>query len=269
MALSRFFGRIGGETSEIIRMRDGTRLLIDSRSRTENGAFWTGNYETEITEFLKRQLVNGSVFFDVGANIGFITVGVGAHVKRLGGKVYAFEPVHANFQRLKKNIALNDLDDVTSAFNFGLGDEERDAVISLENANGATTGNAVLTDALLPTDGRGATSTIEIKRLDSLLEKLSLSRVDLVKVDIEGAEVMFLRGARQFIERFRPTLFGEFNQCFISRFGHSILDADRQLGPLGYRPFRIEPHSITPVEHLRDGMQEIAFVPVEKALVGA
>ena len=191
------------------RMRDGTTMMLDVRSRMETEPFWTGDYEVPVLKLIKTLVGTDGMMLDVGANVGFVTVSVAQAMKKAGGqgRIISFEPVASNFQRLSRNVEMNHLDDRVRLLNNGLGSEQTTVQISMENANGASTGNAVLADGLLPGDNPGQKTTIKIDRLDNVWPTLALDRLDFVKVDIEGAEIMFLRGAMQTIEKCRPDHF--------------------------------------------------------------
>lgn len=128
------------------------------------------------------------VFLDIGANIGLYTVAVG----RLAAvrKVYAFEPVRANYNQLCANIYLNDLDRKVDAHRIALGDKAELASIYIEPKS---TGRSRL-DPNYSGDRNAFTTheTVEIKRLDDCLS-LHGQRV-FVKIDVEGHALAVLRG---------------------------------------------------------------------------
>lgn len=158
-----------------------------------------GEYsEGEVALF--RQLVpSGGTVVEVGANIGSLTVPLARMAGPLG-RVVAFEPQGVVFNVLCGNLALNGLANTTpirAAAGSGsgqvqipvLGYEER------ENYGGIATGGAA----------RRHTESVAVTRLDTL----DLARLDLVKIDVEGAETEVLAGAAALIARFRPAIFVE------------------------------------------------------------
>lgn len=255
---------IAGSNSIVeITMRDDIRMVLDARSRTEAEAIWNGEYDSDEIDFFKACLSPGDVFFDVGANVGLITVPIGRYLKESSGRVISFEPVDANFKRLVQVIRLNDLVNVVTPFNLALGDEEGEIEMAMECAGGASTGNALRSN--VPNDpAKHAVTKARITRLDGLATTQKIERVDFIKVDIEGAEVSFLRGAQELITRKRPYIYGEFNSAMMPAFGHSFMDVAEVIKPWNYRIFAFKSRlSLEEVEP-RVGLGNVVLVPAEK-----
>ena len=220
-----------------IRMRDGSLMRLDVRSRTEAWAYWTGEYDAAIISRLRTCLTPGSVVLDVGANVGFYSIALGNALKSLGGRLFAFEPVPSNMRRIEEAVVLNDLDETVRAFNVALGDEEGSIDMFMEDDNGARTGNAIMVTKSVA-DEIVQNVSARMTRLDTFAAEQHIDSCRLIKIDIEGAEVMFLRGATRFLAAHRPIIYGEFNSYWIKRFGCSFLDVVEILKPLHYRFFK-------------------------------
>lgn len=174
-------------------------------------------YEDEYLFFIKTLIGNKigqGIVLDIGANIGNHSL---YWALECGAKnIYAFEPVKDTFAILKKNIALNELEDVVKLFNLGVGEKNSRADIceySLENIGGTK----------LRDNSEGK---IEICAIDEMNIKESVS---LMKIDVEGYEVQVLRGAINTIKKYMPYIMIEawdYNQ--------SIFDLIDLLCPLGY-----------------------------------
>lgn len=246
-----------------IRMRDGSIMRVDVRSRTEEWAYWTGDYDGAIIARLRTCLTPGCVVLDVGANVGFYSISLGNTLKTIGGKLFAFEPVPSNVKRIEETISLNGLEKTVRTFNVALGNEEGFIELAMENDHGATTGNAVMiTDTIA--DEIPPNVTAAITRLDLLAEEQKIESCRLIKVDIEGAEVMFLRGAAGFIRAHRPIIYGEFNSYWIKRFGCSFLDAVALLAPIGYRFFKqTSQGEFAELVQPKDGDEDLLMAPLE------
>ena len=90
-------------------------MELDLSSYLEREIFVTGGHGDEA--LVGRQILDhlrerGSVFVDVGANVGYHALRAARHLHRLGGRVVAFEPIRANYDRLVKNLSLNGLNNV-------------------------------------------------------------------------------------------------------------------------------------------------------------
>lgn len=250
------------ESIVTFKMRDGSLMRIDLRSRTEGWTFWTGEYDRQIIELFSACIQPEWVVLDVGANVGFWSVPIGRKLKDLGGTLYTFEPVKTNFDRLVEVIRLNGLEGVVRPFNVALGDEEGIIQISMESNNNAKTGNAVI----LKEESIGETTSARITLLDKLAQEQNIKTCHLIKVDIEGAEFTFLKGAASFIKEHRPIIYGEFNVYWMRQFGHSFLDiADLTLS-WNYCMYKyLGKKSFTEISKPAAGIENVLLVPQETA----
>ena len=153
-------------------------------------------WEPYETVLVLQHLQPGSVFLDIGANIGYYTVLAGAVVGERG-LVIAYEPDGENFRLLEDNIALNDLSNVRP-FRAALGENSCPGHIYLNRDN---KGNHRLFD-----DGDSRqTAEVEILNGDEHVAQLS-ERLDFIKIDTEGYEARILRGLRAMIMANRARL---------------------------------------------------------------
>lgn len=159
------------------------------------------HYERNVTEVLSRiaSLIKNPIFYDIGASYGFYTVKLAQEVKW----VYAFEPVTETFRLLSNNVKRNKIENVTT-LQVGLLDKEIEIPINLYSSSGT---NSLVW--ALPEDHPAKLlghETIHAFRLDDLAERDSLPPPDLIKLDVEGAELPALRGARRVIASGRPVI---------------------------------------------------------------
>jgi len=120
-----------------------------------------------------------AVVFDIGAHIGVFSV----FIAEKAGKVFSFEPVPENFNLLKQNIELNQLQNKVFPFNFAVSDKKETKNFFLHSFN--TGGNSFYRRA-----GKGMKKSIDVQitTLKEIFESNKLERCDLMKVDIEGGE---------------------------------------------------------------------------------
>jgi len=151
-----------------------------------------GRYTTEIIGYERHYAIKeGDVVVDAGAFLGHFTVYAAVRVGG-AGKVVCFEPDPYVFRLLLRNIKLNGLRNVI-AVNKGLWSNEGECLFE-------SRGNA----SSLDVDGRKRnflTRTVKVTSVDKELERLKLSRVDLIKMDIEGAEIEAVAGCREVMGR--------------------------------------------------------------------
>lgn len=164
-----------------------------------------------------------------------------------------------NLQRLVASGHLNGLN--VEAQEVALGDQAGSIPVTREKGFGASSGNAVVGEAGL---GGGVTTVVPLTTLDCLAEERGWSRIDTIKVDIEGYEVPFMRGAAALLTRDRPVIVGEFNSDMMPKFGHTFLDVGEICARMEYRIVAFE-HDGRPIEvRARIGLGNVVLVPEER-----
>lgn len=196
--------------------RDGRRFIADLTTGMEEMVFFLGEYEPFISKIVERLIRKGDICIDVGANFGWYTTMM-AKLVGANGEVHSFEPVPKTFAQLERNCAfLNDEAAKVQINNLALGD--REDILKINLFDGLTSGHASLA-----ADGRYNSTSFdcEMTTLDKYLFAMGVGNVAFVKVDIEGAEMMFLRGAeRLFEQESKPIFLMEMALAQTGRFGY-------------------------------------------------
>ncbi len=183
-------------------------------------------HEPAETQCIRDHLPPGGTFVDIGANIGYYTV-LAATVVGPRGRVFAFEPEPVNFATLKKNIALNDLKNVTAEA-AACTDTKGESRLFLDRTNA---GGHHMDDAL---DGSDAVPIPTIT-LDEYFRDIG-GRVDLIKMDIQGHEPVALRGMTNLLGRMPEVrVITEFDAPMLASAGHEPAAYLRTLQSLGFR----------------------------------
>lgn len=180
----------------------GAKFVLGALAGEGGGAsVYFNGMETEQTTAMLTELGDGKVFFDIGANVGYYTILAAQAVGR-SGAVVAFEPVVRNLVFLQWHVTLNKADNV-KILPFALSDKSSIASFSL-GQNSAMGHLAAAGDAKQPkTDDLVYVPTVS---LDEIAAKLNLAP-DVLKIDVEGAEMDVFRGGRQTLESAKPTIF--------------------------------------------------------------
>lgn len=183
----------------------------------------------------KAVLRPGHLAFDIGANVGCYTVLFGQLVSP-GGRVFAFEPSPRAFEGLTRHITLNHLDPVTVSIHSAVADREGVADFILFGSTGMDRLASV--DVTAREIGTSVTG-VAVVTLDDFCEREGL-RPDFVKIDVEGAELAVLRGARRTIQaaRDRLSLFVEMHPTVWPSLG--VAQADL-VAELEQQSLRVEP----------------------------
>ena len=160
------------------------------------------SYEHRVTATLTRLLRRGGVFIDVGAHIGRYTL---LASKRVGSEgVVALEPIPENYKVLIENIKRSRVNNVIAlliaAWNIS-------TILEFVVPPGRSAATAKELHHFSGLQLRGYKIRVKAVDLDTLLLRmLKLSRVDVMKIDVKGAEIEVLKGAREVMERYRPKM---------------------------------------------------------------
>tara|TARA_A100001391_G_C5050560_1_gene273346 strand:- start:155 stop:1012 length:858 start_codon:yes stop_codon:yes gene_type:complete len=266
--------RFGGNPLATAVLRNGTMANIDLRSMTEFRAYYSGEYDSELIGWCLRLFDVNRLFIDVGANVGFYTTAIAKEIERKSGsgQVYGYEPHPENYKRLTVNVEQNDLSRYCRIFNFGLSDADcTTQLVQREDFSmGSLTGNASI--EISPNFDKGFTKIlIELHSLDSLVKKGAMNgkTVDFIKIDIEGHEDYFLRGAREMLHKQRPSLLLEVNKAYYAARGTDFSNLISIELPEAYRLFRHIPgvSTLLAVESLDEcqDYEDVFAIPREKA----
>lgn len=206
------------------------KVNIDTRFKIER-IMWTGQFEPELLHLLGQWVGPDSICFDVGGNVGAVTLAM-ARAQRGGtGQVHTFEPAPANYARLQANVALNpDLAPRVTLVNRGVGRAAGSLRWTEESDN---PGNGSL-----GTDGDIAVPVIT---LDSYCAERAIPRIDVMKIDVEGMEFDVLSGAAESLRRWKPKLYFETLSRFKTAGGKGNFEKiESLLVGLGYSLYRLD-----------------------------
>ena len=184
--------------------RSGVRMILPPNWRGVAKLIYAfrDNYEPELA-YLERVLSPGKVFVDAGANFGIYTL-LASKIVGEAGRVISFEPSSRVFPVLRRNITLNGFKNVL-AFPIALTDKPGRARLYYHSAVGC---DSLGKDASFEPDAHA--EEIGTESLDTVLEQTSVGRVDVIKMDVQGAEELALRGANEIVSSMRPIVIFEF-----------------------------------------------------------
>jgi FkbM family methyltransferase len=189
--------------------------------------FARGSYEQPLQEVIAANLSAGDVFYDVGANVGFFSL-IAARCVDPTGCVYAFEPVPCNAAAIKRNADLNNLENV-HVFNEAVADRGGRADLNLAHH----LGGAVLAVSGEPPDMSGS-MVVDVVALDDIVARRGLRPPTLLKIDVEGAELLVLQGAHQLIMAHRPKIVFEIDDASRTNALQKSAEASAFLSGCGY-----------------------------------
>jgi FkbM family methyltransferase len=240
-----------GRQFKDIRLLPGIRFRLFWNSEI-SWLLYVKDFEATERRFHQAFLRKGDVYLDIGANIGLFTV-IAARKVGSTGRVYAFEPIAATYDRLQQNIALNRYRNVSS-YKVALSDAAGQAEMTI-----STDGFDGRNSMAKPTGGEQfALETVSLSTLDAFVAEHDLAgRITMVKIDVEGWENHVLAGAsRTFSAPDAPLLHVEFTEEALQTARCSSAELYQALKKFGYELFLFdeENHGLKPVsqEEVRD-----------------
>jgi FkbM family methyltransferase len=158
-------------------------------------------YEPHVVAAIRRLLKPGMVFVDVGASIGYLSL-VAAHEVGKEGKVICFEPDLYNCKLLYLSAKANGFANV-EIYPFAIADTSRNVIFD------SMQGNGVISDFDVNLESTPMRFVVRAMSLDQVLR--DEESIHLLKMDVEGAEYMVLRGAANMLKQHRPVIISEFS----------------------------------------------------------
>jgi len=205
---------------------------------------------------LSALLSEGMTYVDVGANIGHHAL---IAASRVGGRgaIHAFEPAPAMFEALRRNMNLNSCRNV-SCNNCALGDQAGLAQFYLSDISHSCANSLGRTVHVT-----GRQVSVSVRTLDDYSVAAAINRLDVLKVDVEGAELMVLRGAERTIRQFQPLIVLEFSKHTIA-FGYEAAELAQTLRNLEYELFRVGTMPLALHSHSDELFYNVLAVPVSR-----
>jgi FkbM family methyltransferase len=215
-----------------LQIEPGVSFLLDPRDFVPLTILRTGEWQPEVWESLSPSLSEGRVFMDVGAHIGYFTLKAAVRVGKTG-RVVAFEPNPETLALLRGNIEASQAQNVTVE---PIACTDREQTLTLFAAPIANTGASSLsrTNADVSIGEPPRPFTVRGRPIDDVLRELNLTRLDAIKIDVEGAEVYVLRGAVDTLKRFHPKVIMEMIPDQLAHMQTSVADVVSIMKAAGY-----------------------------------
>jgi FkbM family methyltransferase len=253
-----FFNMREKDNFVLAKLKDGSKLSLDLRM--ECLSFYLGEYEPENLRVLLTFLPSEGTFIDIGANIGFFSVPVAHRRRETQGRVYAFEPIPANYSELLKNIRLNGLEGKIIPSNLAISNFNGRLRMQIFASDCRQTANAVpLTNwAGYPTN---INCEVDAVRFDDWIKGTDIDRIDVMKIDVEGHEVHVFEGMMETLSKYRPVIYSECNAFFFKQQGLSARRVVELLDPLGYEFYKIIGGRLKNVAPVPEDAQDLFLLP--------
>ncbi len=218
------------------------RVYGESFRLDESLRRWQAAGEEWMLEMMHSLLRRGDAVIDIGANFGLHTL-FAARLVGDNGRVVAFEPIPQNLRLLRRNLRLNHVENQVTIAPQALSDSG-EAHLEMHFRPGELDQTA----SLRPGQGSNQTIRVSNSRLDEYPFPARFSP-RLIKIDVEGAELSVLRGARETLMRFHPLLLLEVHGFALPAFGDSVATLEDFLGETGYQRIASRPINMGRQDH--------------------
>ena len=213
--------------SEIISVRDLNFILFPNDAITQHiksGREWEPHFSLVVNYFIN----DGDYVIDCGANFGYNSILMG---KKIGndGRMYSVEPQNIICQQLNGNLILNNVFNAVTYKNV-LSNKENES-IELQNVD-LSAGWVNIGDTSV---GQGGEKVLSIT-----LDSMKLSRVDFIKIDVQGYEYFVLEGGNKLLSDNKPDIFIEIENHLIDKFGITEQMIYDKLKSFGYDIYKIQ-----------------------------
>jgi FkbM family methyltransferase len=215
-------------------VRPGTWMELSPSLFIDRIILVQGEYDCMLHRVLDRLIVPGMTCLDVGANIGDVTLYM-ARLLNTSGHVFAFEPVPHVYERISKHVIRSGLAERVSVLPIALSNQNGRADIAFASQEVENQGMASLVNR--SNSVVDSHTQIQTATLDSFVKANQVPSIGFIKIDIQGAELLFLEGASQTIEESRPVIAIEVSPEDLAKAGHSPPDIFTFFAKRDYRAF--------------------------------
>lgn len=208
------------------------------------------DYEKLESLMMENLVADGDTFFDIGANIGWYSINIA--VSRRTSKIYSFEPIPKTFKQLQKNLELNTVSNI-KANDFGFSNKTGEFPFYYYSEGSSNASAANLT-------GRTDVECVQckVRTLDDYISEIG-ERVDFIKCDVEGAELLVFQGGIKTITRDRPIVFSEILRKWSSKFNYNPNEIFQLFYSLGYRCFTVKLNCLSEFFNMNESTIETNF----------
>jgi FkbM family methyltransferase len=220
-------------TERLVPLEKGLWMIVDIRGHLDRKIYRRGAFEVPVSEVFKKLVKAGHVVFDIGAHIGYYTLIAAAHVGETG-QVHSFEPVPDLFDALVRNVRLNCLPTAHVSRAAAWKERASIAFFMAKRFHGAVS-SVVKTELCEDTP-----VSIEAISLDDYVREMKIERLDVVKLDVEGAELFVLQGLERSLANGAPEVICEMGEPLFNQLGYDTHTLVSYMRSLGYQVFRLK-----------------------------
>jgi FkbM family methyltransferase len=231
-------------------------MKLDLDEWIQQHIYFLGYFDPTGIKFMKNHLYEGEIFIDIGANIGAYSL-VASRLVGKKGKVISFEPASKSFLRLVKNISINGITNIIPERKAVL-DKNTKPLLYISSGH-----NLGMSSIFHHDSENGLTERVDAVGLDDYIEKVGISRISLIKIDIEGSEFLALKGMQKILDSMRPKILIELKEETLISSGSKVEDILDFFAKAGYGKFIIDDKGniLNDLTRQPEGYHNFLFLP--------
>jgi FkbM family methyltransferase len=200
----------------------------------ENGQM----YEGETFDFVTKNLKKGDTFLDIGTHVGFFSI-IASKIVCDSGKVYSFEMNHSNYSHLLAHIKLNNSNNIVP-HNWAVSDKSGmiEFFHNQDNDGGHSLWDCGKHEFNIKSKEKPTSIISYSVAIDDYFD--AGRKVNFMKIDTEGAEVLVLKGMQNLLKRDKPIVVAEVNEFGLKEMGFSYIDLRKIMSDIGYRCWKLD-----------------------------
>ena len=209
-----------------------------------------GNYEKKDSDMIFKLVNDEDTIFDIGGNIGWYSICLDKIKKNV--EVHTFEPIPSTYESLIANAKING--SKIKINNFGLSDKKEDLVFYFHKEGSGNASAAIMNDTRQNTEIK-----CHVDTLDNYFIDQNLTKLDFIKCDVEGAELLTFKGAMRTIENYKPIVFTEMLRKWSAKFDYHPNDIIKLFCDIGYKCYFVTTNKFSEIKEMTNETVETNF----------
>lgn len=213
------------------------------------------NYEKDDSDMIFRLVNDSDTVFDIGGNMGWYSIGL--YKVKNNVDIHTFEPIPSTYESLVGNAKING--SKIKINNFGLSDKKQDLTFYFHKEGSVNASAAIMNDEK---------ENIEVKchvdTLDNYFSECKLDKLDFIKCDVEGAELLTFKGGVKTISKYKPIVFTEMLRKWSAKFNYHPNEIIELFKDIGYRCFFVTENKLEEIQIMTDETIETNFFFLHK-----
>lgn len=222
----------------VMNWLDGLKIKIYPKNEMFRSIYVNGKYDPNMIVVLKAFLKPGDTLLDVGANCGYISLPL---IKAIGdnGKIIAIEPSTRDYKRLIENISINKLSEIVKPVKFAMGDRVGSKTMLIASEERSASNTLGMKFAFQGIE-KETTEDVNVTTIDNIVNMENLTKVNVIKLDVEGSEVRCLEGAKDTLANFKPVIVMSVNRDALGHSKRTVEQMEKILKENGYKTYGLE-----------------------------